>query len=137
MVARERASEGCFASWRRRSLPRIMVYASQLHARSRPYHRAEYPIIALPEEKPVDTNKTGDMHMATQIVLFVSGRTTDVSRRKLHSASRHPCSSTCHHSWCTTFTCTSCDVLGTVSCILCGSSCCCSRCDQRGRGTNG
>ena len=64
------------------------------------------------------------MHMATKIVLYVSGRTTDVSRtvpiresytlcgvahsahlRKLHSVSRHPCSSTCHNLWCTTFTC--------------------------------
>ena len=57
MVARERASEGCLAAWRGRSLPRTLMYVSQLHARSRPYHRAwaeptEYLIIALPEEKP-------------------------------------------------------------------------------------
>ena len=32
------------------------------------------------EEKPVDTNKTGDRHTETQIVLYVLGRTTDVSR---------------------------------------------------------
>ena len=41
--------------------------------------------------------------------LYVAGRTTDVSRAvpnyesyTLHRA--HPCSSTCHHLWCTTFT---------------------------------
>ena len=63
-----------------RSVPRTMVYVSQLHARSRPYHRAWAEATEYPEEKPVDTNKTGDMHVATQIVLHVSGRTTDVSR---------------------------------------------------------
>ena len=65
--------------------------ASQHGARDR--HRAQWcmcasstcftleadPAIAR-EEKPVDTDKTGDWHMATQIVLYVSGRTTDVSR---------------------------------------------------------
>ena len=76
MVARERASEGCLAGWRRRSLPRTMVYVSPAIVRG----REPQSIIALPEEKPVDTNKTGDTHMATQIVLYVSGRTTDVSR---------------------------------------------------------
>ena len=35
------------------------------------------------------------------------------------------------HLWCTSR-----DVLGTVSCIRCGSSCCCPRCDLHGRGTN-
>ena len=94
MVARERASEGCFAAWRRRSLPCTLVYVSQLHARSRPHHRAraeatEYTIIALPEEKPVDTNKTGDMHISTQIVLYVSGRVVHSAISDSYTASRH------------------------------------------------
>ena len=148
MVARERASEGGLAAWRRRSLPRTKVYVSQLHARSRHYHRAwaeatEYRIIALPEEKSVDTNKTCDMHMATQIVLFVSGRTTDVSRTvpfyesyTLHRAIPAPAPAIICGAppslWCTSW-----DVLGTVSCILCGSSCCCTCCDLHGRGRVG
>ena len=45
MVARERASERCFAAWRRRSPPRTMVNVCQPHVlrvRSRPCHRVAH-----------------------------------------------------------------------------------------------
>ena len=84
-------------------MPRTTVYVSQLHARNRPDHRAwaeatENLIIALPEEKPVDTNETGDMHVGHVHgdpdcpVRFGThdGRVAHSAHlRKLHSASRH------------------------------------------------
>ena len=84
-------------------MPRTMVYVSQIHGKSRPHHRAwaeatEYRIIALPKEKPVDTNETGDMHVGHVHgdpdcpVRFGThdGRVAHrADSRKLLSASRH------------------------------------------------
>ena len=75
-------------------MPRTMVYVSQLHARSRPYHRAwaqytELPIIALPEEQPIDTNETGDPDCPVCFGTHDGRVVRGAQLRKLHSASRH------------------------------------------------
>ena len=86
MVARERASERCLAAWRRRSLPRTMVYVCQLHARSRPYHRARGEARRHQQDR---RQAHGDPDCPVRFGTHDGRVAHSAHLRKLHSASRH------------------------------------------------
>ena len=90
-----------------RSLQRTMVYVSQFHTTSRPYHCAHLRKLYSVRVGTHDGRVVHSAHLREKHSFRFGthdGRLARSARlRKLHFASRYPCSSTCHHLWCTTF----------------------------------